>query len=246
LFCLSISMNVLAQSKDAGKVDTIPKIKAIYQLYEQIKTQPGTSDPLVMVDDSIYKGDIHNINSKDVASIDVIKGDDAKQIFGPKARNGAFMIKTKRNQGVIGPIHESTNDSVLYVQDGMPIPKELIRTDKILIKDVLTGKKLDELAFNHNKKLDSLIVIVTVQGATIAYQMKLSTFSKKYKDYLETHRYDDKDFLYVVDGVQVEGNRNNIIRTLYTIPSEKIKEIRFNQKQAANGSATLVIINTKQ
>ncbi|HTD40332.1 MAG TPA: hypothetical protein VK671_06900 [Mucilaginibacter sp.] len=244
-----MSITASAQNTNA-KVDTTRKAKTIYQLYEDIKTQPGTSDPLIMVDDSAYNGDIHHIKSDDVSSIEVIKGGDAKQVFGPKAQNGAFIIKTKyygdKSGTVTGPTRKFSDGPVLYVMDGMPIPKELVNKDDILIKEVVTGKKLEEMGWYPNKKLDSVIIIVTKKSAVMEYQFKFSTFSKKYKDYMKSHQNNDEDFLYVLDGIPVQGKRDDIIRALYKIPSEKIKEVGFNKKQPTDGSTTLVIINTKQ
>lgn len=250
LFCLFLSGNVHAQNSNS-KIDTIPKkVKTIYQLYEHIKTQPGTSDPLIMVDDSVYNGDLNNIKSEDVTSVSIIKGEDAKAIFGPKAKNGVFNIKLKHHEHKLpilpGPELKFSDGPVVYVMDGMPIPKEFANTNDILFKEVVKGKKLEELGSYSNKKLDSVVFITTINHAIVDYQMKFSIFSKKYEDYLAMHKNNDEDFLYVLDGVRIPGKRGEIVKALFEIPIDIIKEVEFNEKQPTSGSQTVVVINTKQ
>jgi len=253
LFCLFLSGNAVAQSNNS-KTDSIPKkVKTIYQLYEHIKTQPGTSDPLIMVDDSVYNGDLHNIKSEDVTSVSIIKGDDAKAIFGPKAKNGVFNIKIKHHEDqaslITGPERKFSDGPVVYVMDGMPIPKELVSTDDILIKEVVTGKKLEELGAYLNKKLDSAVFITTKKYATLDYQMKFSTFSKKYEDFLSTHKSHDDSCSYILNGVIIPNDSNERIKKLYIIKPQEITGIGIAENPGYNGGESrkyLVLINTKQ
>jgi hypothetical protein len=249
LFSLFLSISALAQNKD------ITKDTSIYQLLQDIKSQPGTSDPLVILNDSAYQGDITLIRSNDIVSIDVIKGDDAKKIYGTKAQNGAFLMKTKKyvetgisdNSDIIASAqtkNDSLNDRVLYIVNGVPVSENAIKNEDILIKYVLKGPSI--AAMNFENEIDSVIAIITKPYAITQYQKKFNAFSKKYKSYLDTHQDNDGDLLFVLDGVPVQGKRNDIIKTLYEIPSRTIKEIGFTEKQPENGSATLVIINTKQ
>ncbi|WP_426668415.1 hypothetical protein ACPPVU_19775 [Mucilaginibacter sp. McL0603] len=140
--------------------------------------------------------------------------------------------------------NDTLNDKVVYIVNGIPVSKDKINNEDILTKDVIKGPSI--AALHSEKEIDSVILIITKSSAITQYQKKFGTFSKKYKSYLDTHQNNDEDFIYVLDGVQLKGKRNDIIKTLYEIPSKKIKEVGFNKKQSTDGSATLVIINTKQ
>lgn len=51
--------------------------------------------PLVIVDGIPYSGDISKLDPNIIASMDVLKGSEATAIYGSKAANGVFIIKTK-------------------------------------------------------------------------------------------------------------------------------------------------------
>jgi hypothetical protein len=88
------------------------------------------------------------------------------------------------------------------------------------------------------------VLIVTKQGAIKSYQKKFSTFSKKYKEYLEKHNGDDNNLVYILNGTPVQGKRDYIIGTLYNVSTEKIKNISFNQGEMdKEHDAAAVIIN---
>lgn len=55
----------------------------------------GPTDPLIVLDDFPYEGDINNINPNDVESITVLKDGAATSIYGAKGGNGVIVITTK-------------------------------------------------------------------------------------------------------------------------------------------------------
>lgn len=59
----------------------------------------GNSNPLYVVDGSIYMGDIANIPPSDILSLDVIQGIQATSQYGSRASNGVVNITT-RSKGV--------------------------------------------------------------------------------------------------------------------------------------------------
>lgn len=253
LFYLFLSINAVAQSKSDSKNGITSKAKTIYQLYEEVKKQPDTSDPLVMVNDSVYTGDIQKINSEDVAGVDIIKGGDAKAIWGAKAKNGVFMIKTKNyddpSKAITQPGRKFLNGSVLYVVDEMPIPKELVTTNDILIKEVVTGEKLRELESYSHKRLDSAIFITTKKYAAISYKMKFSAVSEKYKHYMAMHQRKDDSCSYVLNGIILTNHSDETSKKLYSIKTQEIKEIGILENPWYNGGESrkyLVLITTKQ
>lgn len=61
-----------------------------------LSTIHGETEPLIVVDNFPYEGDIGNINPNDVESITVLKDAAAASIWGARAGNGVIVITTKR------------------------------------------------------------------------------------------------------------------------------------------------------
>ncbi len=59
------------------------------------KNDNGLNKPLIVVDGSIFYGNINEINMNDVASIDVLKDASAAAIYGSRSANGVILITTK-------------------------------------------------------------------------------------------------------------------------------------------------------
>ena len=56
----------------------------------------SNADPLIIVDNFPYEGDINNINPNDVLSISILKDAAAASIWGTRAGNGVIVITTKK------------------------------------------------------------------------------------------------------------------------------------------------------
>src|SRR5258705_1410692 len=63
-----------------------------------LSTINGPLDPLVVMDNFPYEGDINNINPNDVENITVLKDASATSIWGARAGNGVIVITTKRGK----------------------------------------------------------------------------------------------------------------------------------------------------
>jgi TonB-linked outer membrane protein, SusC/RagA family len=63
-----------------------------------LSTINGNLDPLVVLDNFIYEGDINNINPNDVESVTILKDAAAASIWGAKAANGVIVITTKKGK----------------------------------------------------------------------------------------------------------------------------------------------------
>lgn len=66
----------------------------------------GSTEPLVVLDGVIYRGNIVDINPSDIESIDVLKDASSTAIYGSQAANGVLMITTKTAKKVSKPILE--------------------------------------------------------------------------------------------------------------------------------------------
>jgi TonB-linked SusC/RagA family outer membrane protein len=58
----------------------------------------GNADPLVVVDNFPYDGDINNLNPNDIESVTVLKDAAAASIWGVRAGNGVIVITTKKGR----------------------------------------------------------------------------------------------------------------------------------------------------
>jgi len=56
----------------------------------------GNANPLIIIDQFPYDGDLANINPNDIASITILKDAAAAAIWGTRASNGVIVITTKR------------------------------------------------------------------------------------------------------------------------------------------------------
>jgi len=56
----------------------------------------GPLDPLIVLDNFIYEGDINNINPNDIESITILRDASAASIWGARAGNGVIVITTKK------------------------------------------------------------------------------------------------------------------------------------------------------
>lgn len=102
-----------------------------------LSTLQGPKDPLIVVDNFPYEGDINNINPNDVANITVLKDAAAASIWGARAGNGVIVITTKKGS-FKQPTRIEANTSLkitgipdLYYQKPLP-SNELINVERFL------------------------------------------------------------------------------------------------------------------
>lgn len=79
-------------SRDRGVDGTGIRIRGISTL----SPGSGLDEPLIVIDNFPYEGDINNINPNDVESITVLKDAAAASIWGARAGNGVIVITTKK------------------------------------------------------------------------------------------------------------------------------------------------------
>jgi len=56
----------------------------------------SSPDPLIVIDNFPYSGDINNINPEDVESVTILKDAAAASVWGTRAANGVMVLKTKQ------------------------------------------------------------------------------------------------------------------------------------------------------
>ncbi|MBB2144466.1 TonB-dependent receptor plug domain-containing protein [Pedobacter sp. LMG 31464] len=66
------------------------------------KSISASNDPLIILDGIPYNGSLSDINSNDIASLEILKDASAAAIYGSRASNGVLLIQTK--QGTKGKV----------------------------------------------------------------------------------------------------------------------------------------------
>ncbi|SEL31045.1 SusC/RagA family TonB-linked outer membrane protein [Parapedobacter koreensis] len=103
-----------------------------------LSTIRGETEPLIVVDNFPYEGDINNINPNDVESITVLKDAAAASIWGARAGNGVIVITTKSGAISRRPtINFNTNVSItqrpdLYYSRDYLSPAETVELEHTL------------------------------------------------------------------------------------------------------------------
>ncbi len=75
----------------------------------------AATDPLIIVDNFPYNGDLSNINPNDVENITLLKDAAAASIWGTKAGNGVIVITTKKGR-YEQPLNISVNANTMVIE----------------------------------------------------------------------------------------------------------------------------------
>ncbi|MBX2925436.1 MAG: SusC/RagA family TonB-linked outer membrane protein [Chitinophagaceae bacterium] len=96
-----------------------------------LSTINGPKDPLIVLNNFIYEGNINNINPNDIESITILKDASAASIWGAKAGNGVIVITTKKtsyNQ----PLKVEVNSSVrIFAEPDLSALRQMSSSDYI-------------------------------------------------------------------------------------------------------------------
>ena len=100
----------------SAKGDLTPQIRGV-------NTLTAGSSPTIVVDGVIYYGSLSDINTNDVASIDVLKDASSAAVYGSQAANGVIVITTKQGKGKEdGSASVTFNANVGFVQSANQMP----------------------------------------------------------------------------------------------------------------------------
>lgn len=70
-----------------------------------------TTDPLIVVDNFPYEGDVNNINPNDIENITILRDAAAASIWGARAGNGVIVINTKKGR-MNQPFRATLNNNI--------------------------------------------------------------------------------------------------------------------------------------
>lgn len=140
----------IASSMSVGRKNNITTPQLMIRGLSTINAE---TDPLVILDNFPYEGNLENINPNDVESITILKDAAAASIWGARAGNGVIVITTKKGK-LNQPITIEVNSSVqitdvpnLSYQKTMKA-SDIIDVEKFLFSkgyrfsDTLSGDKL--------------------------------------------------------------------------------------------------------
>lgn len=96
---------------NAGKQNNNPQ-NTTHISIRGLSTINGPLDPLIVVDNFIYDGNINNINPNDVESVTILKDAAAASIWGARAGNGVIVITLKRGK-FNQPLHIDFNSNFI-------------------------------------------------------------------------------------------------------------------------------------
>lgn len=117
-----------------------------------ISTIRGPRDPLIVVDDFPYSGDLANINPEDVESMTVLKDAAAASIWGTRAGNGVIVITTKKGKKN-SPLSVSFSGSVGFVQKpDLRYEQRISSADALDVEQFLFGKGYYTSLINSSQK----------------------------------------------------------------------------------------------
>lgn len=97
----------------------------------------ANAEPLIVVDNFPYTGDVNNINPNDIESITVLKDADAASIWGAYSGNGVIVITTKKGK-YNQPLRLSINSNITVGQKpDLYYPQILSSSDYIDVEEYL-------------------------------------------------------------------------------------------------------------
>ena len=120
--------------------------------------------PLFVIDNSIYSGDIMNVNVQDVENISVLKDGASLTAYGAQGSAGVIIISTKKGTTISnGPVVENYSESAYtYFIDHKTNLKIIGLDDKTIIEGVIK-KQVDSGLVFINKRKEVIVPIKLIK-----------------------------------------------------------------------------------
>jgi TonB-dependent SusC/RagA subfamily outer membrane receptor len=105
-----------------------------------LSTISGPKQPLIILDNFQYQGDIENINPNDIETITILKDAAATSIWGSRAGNGVIVLTSKKAKpGQIFSVEANSNFSVVD-KPSLSVMQQLTPTDFLQVEQMLYDK----------------------------------------------------------------------------------------------------------
>jgi len=155
------------------------------------------SQPLIVVDNFPYAGQLEDLNPNDIESISVLKDGAAASIWGTRAGNGVIVIKTKRSDAKDRPIVNFSTSLMLGDKPDLFYYKTMNSKDFIGVERVLFEKGYYDAQYSgSSNKLFVFSPIVDMLFANKAGKISLDELNKRIET-LETKDYRNDLMKYV-------------------------------------------------
>ena len=111
-------------------------------------------NPLIVVDGSIYGGDISTINPQDVDGISVLKDAASATAYGAQGAAGVIVITTKKGSGVVNNavVSTHTESAYTYFIEHKTNLKVFGQDEKVIIEGVIEKQLGESLIFMKKRK----------------------------------------------------------------------------------------------
>lgn len=144
LFNEQVGTSVLARLDGIANGLTVDKKRASSFstgiMVRGLSTIGGPKDPLIVLDNFPYDGDLNNINPNDVESVTLLKDAAAAAIWGTRAGNGVIVITTKKGHFNQPTSIEFSSNLTMVAKPDIWYTKPISATDYIDTEQFLYGK----------------------------------------------------------------------------------------------------------
>jgi TonB-linked SusC/RagA family outer membrane protein len=127
-----------------------------------LSTINGPLDPIIVLDNFPYEGNINNINPNDIESITVLKDAAATSIYGTRGGNGVIVITTKKGRFNQSPkVEFNSNIIVTQSPDLYSLPQMSVN-DYIDVEQFAFNKGFFDNAINNTATRPALSPVVEI------------------------------------------------------------------------------------
>lgn len=170
------------------------------------KSSSGLNRPLLVIDGLIFNGSINEINTQDVASIDILKDASSAAIYGARSANGVIIITTKKGKTEKPTISLSSS----YAIQSWSRKPEMQDDMEVFLKN-RWNYRVDRGDFDPTTTFDPSLILNTTELSAYekgiytnwldeitqfapvqSYNLNISGSSKKVNYYLSAGLYDQK------------------------------------------------------
>lgn len=126
-----------------------------------LSTINGPLDPLIVLDNFIFEGDINNINPNDIESITVLKDAAAASIWGARAGNGVIVITTKKGRFNQKLKIDFNSTVTLQEKPNLSYLPQMSSSDYVEVEQYLFNQGYfdDQISFNPHQALTPAVEI---------------------------------------------------------------------------------------
>lgn len=156
-------------------------------------TISANAQPLIVLDDFPYDGDMNNINPNDIESVNILRDAAAASIWGARAGNGVIVIKTKRGSSIKPKLEWMTNLSA----QGKP---DLLNVSTMGAQDRIEWERFLFEKGHYNVAANALTLGARVNPLPEAVELMIAS---------------PDDLIYQLDQLKIRDVRNDIGKYLY-------------------------------